>query len=381
MPRFRKLRLRPLGFSILLGLVLAEIILRIATRSIPTYADVLANALEHPERLYAPYAQLSYNVHDLYANGGLVTLRVSANRFIEPEPHGRYAYHVLFLGGSTTEALYVPEDKRWVALINQPGTIATYNAAQAGANTLDKYFTFRYLTDQGFKFDLVVLATSVNDYTALYSLPKYGFKYRVDSYQQGRAAVFDAEYRADVWTVIRDNVRLISLIDRIIANSRGQAGVRDALVQDYLHAVQGKQVVSLDQCENTAAAVQEYAANARANIKVLADVVKATGAKLLVIDEATSFGAPASGFQVDIRQGLVCSPNTILDSAGSHELFKQIDQAYLQAGQEAGAMTFDLAAAMDGFSSGPDGAVYMYDAVHYTPVGNAKAAHVALVAG
>src|SRR5262249_42300587 len=86
--RLGKLRLRPLAFSIVISLILSEIILRIATRSIPTYADVLANALEHPERLYAPYAQLTYNVHDLYANGGVVTMRISANRFIEPEPHG-----------------------------------------------------------------------------------------------------------------------------------------------------------------------------------------------------------------------------------------------------------------------------------------------------
>src|SRR5258708_1018011 len=98
MPHFRKLRLRPLGFSILISLILAEIILRIAARSIPTYADVLANFLDHPERLYPPDAQLSYDVRGLYPGGGQVTLRRSANRFIQPEPQGNYAYHVLFLG-------------------------------------------------------------------------------------------------------------------------------------------------------------------------------------------------------------------------------------------------------------------------------------------
>jgi hypothetical protein len=76
--------------------------------------------------LYPPYAQLSYDVRGLYAGGEQVTLRISANRFIEPEPQGKYAYHVLFLGDSTTEVAYVPESKRWVALLNQPGTIATY---------------------------------------------------------------------------------------------------------------------------------------------------------------------------------------------------------------------------------------------------------------
>src|SRR5258708_20019406 len=98
MPRFRNLRLRPLGFSILISLILAEIILRIATRSIPTYADVLANFLDHPERLYPPYAQLSYDARGLYPGGGQVTLRLSPNRFPEPHPQANYPSHPLSSG-------------------------------------------------------------------------------------------------------------------------------------------------------------------------------------------------------------------------------------------------------------------------------------------
>src|SRR5262249_35813928 len=148
---------------------------------------------------------------------------------------------------------------------------------------------FRYLTDQGFKFDLVVLATSVNDFTSLYRFGLYGYKYRLDTYQQAKVAAYTAEYRADTWTVIRDNVRLVSLIDRIVANYRGQASVRDAFIQETAQTLQGRQVVSLDHCENYPASVKEYAANARENIKAVADAVRATGAKLLVMDEATSY--------------------------------------------------------------------------------------------
>lgn len=39
-------------------------------------------------------------------------------------------------------------------------------------------------------------------------------------------------------------------------------------------------------------------------------------------------------------------------------------------------MTFDLATAMDPFSSGPDGSTYMYDAVHYTAQGSVKVAQL-----
>src|SRR5258708_7573063 len=376
MRRFRKLRLHRLGISILISLVLAEIILRIATRSIPTYADVLANSLDHPERLYPPYGQLSYDVRDLYPAGGQVTLRVSANRFIEPEPQGNYHYHVLFLGDSTTEVAYVPENQRWVALLNQPGTIATYNAGQGGANTLDKYYTFRYLTDQGFKFDLVVLATSINDYGTIYNLGLHGYKYRLNTYLAGRATTYTAQYRLDVWTVIRDNVRLIFLIDRIVTYYRGEVSARDTFIHDDQQVLQGRQLVGLDRCDNYPASVHEYSAAAHENIKALADVIKATGAKLLLMDEATSFAAPASSFPVDFRRGPPCSSTTVLNDGGSHELFKELDQAYLQAAREAGVMTFDLAAAMDSLTNGPDASTYMYDAYHYVPVGSMKVAEI-----
>jgi hypothetical protein len=92
-----------------------------------------------------------------------VELNVSKERLIEPKPQGVHRYRVLFLGGSTTEAIYVPQPQRWVALLNEPGFLAAYNAGQSGANTIDEYFTFKYLTAQGMKFDLVVLTTGIND--------------------------------------------------------------------------------------------------------------------------------------------------------------------------------------------------------------------------
>src|SRR5262249_22318545 len=128
--------------------------------------------------------QVTYDVSGLYRGADKATLRVSANRFIEPEPYGSNQYRVLFLGGSTTEAIYVPEEQRWVALLNEPGQLAAFNAGQSGANTIDKYFTLKYLTEEkGMRFDLVVLMTAINDFGWQRKFDELGLPLQVPNYQ------------------------------------------------------------------------------------------------------------------------------------------------------------------------------------------------------
>ena len=79
----------------------------------------------------------------------------------------------------------MPAEDRWVALLNEPGYIAAYNGGQSGANSIDKYFTFRYLTTQGMRFDLVVLATGQNDFGWEVMFEKYRHRFIVEEYKQG----------------------------------------------------------------------------------------------------------------------------------------------------------------------------------------------------
>ena len=128
--------------SLLISFGAVEIILRLIPSTPQSYEDIIKNLVDRPERLFTANTSLVYDIRGLYNGADTAQLNVSKDRLIEPQPRGVQKYRVLFLGGSTTEAIYVPEDQRWVALLNEPAVIATYNAAQSGANTIDEYFTF-----------------------------------------------------------------------------------------------------------------------------------------------------------------------------------------------------------------------------------------------
>jgi len=109
--------------------------------------------------------------------------------------------------------------------------------------------------------------------------------------------------------------------------------------------------------------MEEYRANAIHNLAAINKAVQHTGAKLLVVTEATSWMAPSSSFHNDLR-----IPD-IQSYEDSHETARLRDRLFLDAAEEAGALTFDLAAEVGLYSNGPEGGRYMYDNMHYTPEG------------
>jgi lysophospholipase L1-like esterase len=356
--------------SILVGLILTELLLRLFMPATPDYNQVINQSLESPERLYPANMNNAYDIHGLYDQASVVNLHISPNRFIEPEPPPAH-YRVLFLGGSTTEAWFMQEAQRWVARLNVPGLIATYNAAQSGASTLDEYYTFRYLQDHGFSFDLVVLMTTVNDLTWQRRLTKYGAKFRIDDYRNGVKA-WNLDQNPPSWL---DNSRLVSLAKQLVAGfkaarqSAAQSWVLAYYLQQQHDSLTGKQPVGLDQCKTYADDVAQFEANERENLALLTKTVKATGAKFLVMSEATSFLAPSSSFKLDLRFAPDCGSQAVLTNQAAHELFTQLNRLYLQAAKDDGALTFDLAGRLDRYTNGPDGGRYIYDAAHFTADG------------
>jgi hypothetical protein len=78
----------------------------------------------------------------------------------------------------------LPEDQRWVALLNTPDRIAAYNAGMSGANTVDKYYSFEYLSEQGWNYNLVVISSMINDLRWIMYLDRYGHALRVEGYSE-----------------------------------------------------------------------------------------------------------------------------------------------------------------------------------------------------
>lgn len=347
----------------LITLIMLEIGSRIFFPVRLNYNQVLRRLLSSPERIHTANTSLTYNIEGLYDGADSIQLNVSENRFIEPEPQPTDTdYKILFLGGSTTEAIYVPQDQRWVALINQHPQIAAYNGAQAGANIIDKIHTFDYFTEQGFEFDLVVIMTTVNDYAWMHRLAMVDYPYLYESYQAG----LEANYRS----INPFNPLELSNLYRYIQDLLNEANNPQTIVERMQEQNNiDESIGTLADCdaEQLLETFHNYEAD---NMQRLYDSVTQTGAELLVLSEATSYLAPPESYAVFLYSGVPCSEDIILNPENSSLLFEQLNQTYLEIGEAIGAYTFDLATEIEKRTDGQEGGHYMYDPVHYTILGN-----------
>lgn len=361
-----------------LGTVIGEIGARLFVAAPYSYNDVLRQRLTDGPRLYAPGMRFVFNADGLYKEAPeLIQLRTSQDRFIEPQQAAGAKYRVLFLGGSTTESLYVQEKSRWVALLNEPGAIATYNAGQSGANILDAYYTFKYLEARGDRFDLVVLMTAVNDFTWMRRLEHYRSNLSIDKYLTG-FGMWYADYSASTlssWqTYLLQNSRLLYAAQ--LAKHSIVAGTTVAnAVEEPVGAAMQLPLVETKDCAGYDRDVQDYQENAKANLSLLQKEVSASGSRLLVLSEATSYGALADSFYRDLRSPVTCADETKrISNADAAKLMVTLNGIYLDAATAAGTETFDLASQAGQLSNGPSGGQYMYDSIHYTERGSAMAA-------
>jgi hypothetical protein len=106
------------------------------------------------------------------------------------------------------------------------------------------------------------------------------------------------------------------------------------------------------------------------------EIQRLFGAELLVVSEPAAYGAPGSSYYyTDTRVPPTCMTRDGLRGIETEDvLVFERDRArvYLAAAQAAGAKTFDLAAAMEPFSNGPEGGALFFDSIHPTPRGAEK---------
>jgi hypothetical protein len=77
--------------------------------------------------------------------------------------------------------------------------------------------------------------------------------------------------------------------------------VRQAAASQFTDDKRSADLALMDRYPHLKQANEKYRANALHNIALLNQAVTRTGAKLLVVTEATSWMAPASGFYQDLR--------------------------------------------------------------------------------
>jgi hypothetical protein len=273
----------------------------------------------------------------------------------------------------------VDENKRWVALLHDPGFVGTYNAGQSGANTVDEYHTFLYLTrEKNVRFDVVVLMTALNDYAWEVRLKTDGGRLRIETYHESLRATLAREHeksrdvmnRLSEWSCLAYSVEQAK--ERFWPTESGP-GKNIARVytarRDTPENADPERRFTYSRDEHFAESLHRYAEDAAHNLEMFRREVTATGAKLLVMSEATCWGASSPSFCVELRFPPQAYADGRVASGEFCEAYSRINATYLEAARKAGAFTHDLAREIGPLVNGEEGGRYMYDCMHYTPEG------------
>ncbi len=379
--RQKKTALALVLISVGVALALSEFAARrvVSLKPVPDFGKSLLTRV----RLWEPNLDLEYDVRGLYPGADKVKLRTSSLGLIEPQPgaQDRAKPRVLFLGGSTTESLYLPEAQRWVAQLSWNAGIHAFNGGQSGANTLDKNFGFSSLTEKQVYFDLVVLMTSVNDFAWQMRFRKINAPFREENYFESLNAHYKSEFEQDLNLLDRCGFSL-ALCE--MARRTAAAWADRARAQRLSKITKGKEIgnvavtyltniqvsehpVELGDVQNEVdQSLAAYRDNAIRNLGRLKQSIDATGARFLVLSEPLSFSGSTESFHLDLRGNIQIGEKALSHRAAA-DLFDRLNAAYLEAARRVGAQTFDLASEMK-VSSQEMGTLF-YDGMHYTPKG------------
>jgi lysophospholipase L1-like esterase len=380
------------ALSAAFGLAVAEIFFRFAMPPVPgdegSAAEYTSAAQRNPgaPRLFPAGYSAVFDIKGLYEGADKVAFRIGPNRFIPPEPKGEAKYKVLFLGGSVTEGIFLQDDQRWPGLLNIPGEIAVYNASMSEAGMLGQLLTAKYLAEHGYKFDLVVLATNHNDTFWSRRFAEIDSRYNFAEFGKGLKTILEKDFHAEKkesWFSLRTLAwgRHLMRVFRIGAPRKASHGAAPSIVVEALQLLQqGKQTLpatTLNECLDSDSPLK-FAQLAyrdwKDNFPVYKKEIKRLlGAELMAVSEPASYGAPGDSFYfADLRVPLTCATK---DGPRRIETDEEIgymrDRArlYLDAARSAGVEVFDLAAAMEPMSNGPQGGKLFFDSIHPTPKG------------
>jgi lysophospholipase L1-like esterase len=347
------------------GVFALEHALRPARITNPTEGPVLHRVVRLRE--HAPNKTISYTptVEDIASSDGLesgtYTLRLDSKGYIIPSQiHENPDLKIVFLGGSTTECLTVPEDKRWPYLVgrivekNRGLKVNAYNSGVGGNNSL---LALNLLTNKilELKPDMVVFMEAVND---LATLMHEGTYYNSHADRSLIHAIsYDQTPRTfrDVFIGLRD-----LLIPTLAAKIQGfaQSHLRVAKAPDEWAATRNKSLFS-----DQASLVKQY----RAGLRSLVAVARANDTAIVLMTQANRFETIPS--QKIIAQ-LELGDQTGIDYKKFKQLYDSFNEIIRSVAAESGVPLIDLARIV------PQNSQYMYDTVHYHKQGSERVSEI-----
>ncbi len=315
-------------------------------------------------REHLPNQSLTRTPSDEYLQGtdSLVKapyqLRTDADGFILPaKRHAAPDFTLVFLGGSTTECLYMPEERRFpvrAALLLEERTrlrVNAYNGGVSGDNTLH---LIEVLLNKVLRLrpDVVVLGENINDLATLLLLGSYWN----DNPSRGAIVV----QRPSPW------LALATLCDALVPLScaRGRElfarlsdpALQRRTVQDEFREARGRQLDRWPEMEP----------DFEASLRTFVTICRAWGIEPILMTQASRFVPEPDpvihrAFEYAYRETGISYPRF-------REQFLRFNDVVRSVGRGENVAVIDLAAEI------PPTRRFLYDAVHYNVEGAERAA-------
>ncbi len=288
---------------------------------------------------------------------GPYRLRIDAQGFIEPAAvHDRAQVTLVFLGGSTTECLYMEETQRFPYQVGRRleqlwrRPVHAFNAGKAGNNSLH---SLNVLVNKiiPLRPDLVIMLHNIND---LIILLYEGSYWNSNRYKTPILEITPTVGKSlgDLWGICRDAA--VPRLARAVAGLRAQW---DRPAREF--ETPGRRLEI--QPDRLTAAF-------RTNLQLFVEICRIQGLTPVLLTQASRFTPVPDDFTQALLRRQEQAYGIVYEDF--QRLFARFNEEIRTVGQTLGISVIDLARAI------PPDAVHLYDAVHLTPQGAALAAEV-----
>ena len=142
---------------VLLSVIVALSIAEVGLRLIYINKDTLC---VFPPNLHYEFDPDSSIIHGVYGKKNFDTDRMGIRKFDSGNP---YEYEILFIGGSTTECLYLDNKETWPYLLSKQLGLKGGSIGKSGQTSYDHYMQMKYFVPQLKKVKTVVVMCGLND--------------------------------------------------------------------------------------------------------------------------------------------------------------------------------------------------------------------------
>ena len=373
-------RLVVIAFGTLLSLVAAEFALRIATSNTP-YRVLPANV--RAEFTPAPGLMPGVTGTSVYSTNsdGIRGRSYPADEGL----------HILAVGGSTTECLYLDDSEAWPALLEsllggEAGRPPVWvgSVGVSGHGLAEHIQIARYLLPQ-LRIDWTVVLAGINDLVPLLRLAE---DYRPEKEDPDRVRFLDKAFRsrplADArwpaafptnlagWHLAR---RSIAILKR---NWRAELTEGDLLVEDRAGLTYARRrealrgVPVLDEIPDLGPALKRF----EQNLRVMVDAVHEADSRLLLLTQPSAWNAGLSPEHEALHWiaflGSKQAPRARYATPALEQAMRRFNETTLRVCRETEAECLDVATAM----ADADRELYYYDEVHLNERGSRRLAEL-----